>query len=182
MGAKGALIDKKNKEIKEQNVNQDTFIQEVSSKIPSQDGSIIGPSEGAARDESGESFGIDDDGIQGQLLGSSTVESVKAIVHDYMTKVFNYEITSVLIPNLLPARMVKIEVGDIAALTNKYDLKSVEHSITQGGAETIIHCTGMGGIVASTAGVMNKEASKLRDLSNQADDSSTKTPKPVDNP
>jgi len=183
MGAIGGVVDKSKKEISEKRVDGKTLSEDTSSKIPTQDGSIAGPSDSAARDENGESFGVDDSGIQGQLMGASTVESLKAIVHDYMTKVFNYEITSVLIPDLLPARMVGVAVGNIKALSNKYDLKTVEHSITQNGAETIIHCTGMGGLASASAQRISKIKNDLKEKAESiSENSQSKTPKPVDNP
>jgi len=161
-GSKTSVIDKSSKSVSQQDGGASSYQQKVTPKITTQDGSVGGGADSGDRNSFGEPSGAADGEGIGTIMGaisrqfSSGVDAIHGVVHDWMNKVFNYEITSVMIADLLPGRMVGINVADIKALTGDYDLKSVEHSVSTAGAETKIEIVAMGGMISAVGKGMNK--------------------------
>lgn len=167
VGAKTAIADKSTKTTTQKNADGGHYTGNVSASVTTQDGSIAGASDPSKRNSTGESTGVDTNEKTGFLTGGIAREggdifkTIQGVVSDYMDKAFAYNLTSVCIPDLLPARMVNVAIANIHALTNSYDLITVEHNISNGGAETRISVNAMGGIVSAIGQNGNKVAGKV---------------------
>jgi hypothetical protein len=161
-GSKTALVDKANKNVTQQDGGAASYAKKNTTKITTQDGSAPGGADSGNRNEYAEPAGVGDGSTIGTMMGAISrpfndgVDAIHGVVHSWMNQVFNYDISSVMIADLLPGRMVGVNVADIAALTGDYDLKTVEHSVGSGGAETKIEIVAMGGLVSAVGKGLNK--------------------------
>ena len=146
-GATANRFKKSDKSFEELNVMKD-FNKDVSGKAPSQDGTIAGDV-----DQSGD---VDND-IAGSPMAivdrgesSTTLGKFKSMVYDYITHVFEYDLTTVGIVDLEPGRMIAVKCGGIESLEGAYDVWDVEHSIGVEGAQTKITARRTGGAANMT--------------------------------
>lgn len=174
---KKETYDKSKKQSIPDNIDMKKYSETAGNEIPTPDGSVAGDSSDTQSDDFGGSF------FGAISKGSGFIDAIKGAAYEYMEKTFEYHIGTVCIPSILPGTMVEIDVAGIKSLSGKYDLFSVEHTISSGGAETSLDCKGMGGLAAAAGVGMNKITKKLVDTAKGSIDSNenkrnTKTPSP----
>lgn len=109
-------------------------------------------------------------GMPEKAGSTSLLDRVKGAVHDYMDKVFEYELSTVGIVDMLPGQMVNVAVGDVGFLTGAYDLWEVTHTVSMEGCETKMTCFRTGGLatlVTSGATKVPTVAGKVASLGNR---------------
>lgn len=160
LNAKNEFYDKSKKQSVIKPQDGKSYQETGGNKIPANDNSAPSVQEDSV---------FDSDSIEGTILGSTQkrgsgfIDVVKGAAIDFMEKTFEYQISTVCIPAILPGRLVGIGVADIKALSGQYDLVSVEHTISSGGAETSLECRAMGGLAAAAGVGMNKIVSAAAD-------------------
>lgn len=164
-GAKVPIFNKSTGESVEDSAGKDSYAK-VTDKITSADGSVAGGGEQSRAGEDGDaalSRADEQGGILGMIsrTGSDGADAIKNIVHSYMEKTFNYNLTSVGVFNLLPGRVIGVNVADIKALSGEYDLAVVTHTLSASGAETSMEVMRMGGYVAGIGNALNDTVSKV---------------------
>jgi hypothetical protein len=168
-GTFSSVFDKKTKKAAQEDAGVDSMRKEVTDIMSTQDGSVAGGAQSGDQDQDGNFSGMEDGSSIGHIMGgikgaiSNTGDAVKGLVHDWMNHVFNYHITTVGIPDILPGVGVNIAVGEIVALTNTYDLKSVEHSISSAGFETKLELLGTGGMIRGVAKKIRNTKNSIHD-------------------
>lgn len=152
-------------------------------KITSTDGSAPGESSPSLRNEQAETSGPDSsDTSVGSLIstitrdGSNMEERAKGAIYDWMEKAYELNIVVPCIPDLLPANLVHVNIADIKALNNYFDLFAVEHTIGNGGAETRLNLKAMAGLAASAAQKINKITGSFAATASSLGKTTTKTP------
>jgi hypothetical protein len=82
---------------------------------------------------------------------TSFLDTLRGWAHDFVDKVFEYEITSVGVVDLLPGCLVHVGVANVAELTGVFDLYEVEHMVSSSGVETRMRMIRTGGFLSLVA-------------------------------
>lgn len=185
---KGGTFNRSKKEHKQTDVDY----KKRTSQVVSSDGSVPSASDGASRNQSGEPSNPDsNDSSIGSFAshfigavareGTDLNERIHGAACDWMEKAFQFNFSTVCVPDLLPATMVAINVADIPTLSNNFDVFSVEHVISNGGCETHVETKAMAGMAAALGQGLNKVVGKAVDTTTNAVSSSSRTKKPTGN-
>lgn len=115
----------------------------------------------------------------GTIAGGSAASTGDNVVHvpkeigktltntykNYASRVFEWNIETVGVVDLLPGQVVKVQVGPdgntVKSLTGYYDLFEVEHTFANSGVDTHLKCYRTGGVAGKVSGQFENLASKL---------------------
>jgi hypothetical protein len=160
-GQQQFIFDRESKSFSEESIDARKAT-EISSSIPSGDNTVAGGARQGAITSNGGSTGFSGEGKVGGVIPGlgrgvkKTTDQVVAMVHDYISKVFQYEIESIGVVNLLPGRMVNVGIANIKELSGLYDLIEVEHTLGSDGVTTNLSLARTAGFLSSLSeGVSN---------------------------
>lgn len=103
----------------------------------------------------------------------SFLDTLRGWAHDFVDKVFEYEVTSVGVVDLLPGCLVNVAVANIAELTGSFDLYEVEHVVSSSGVETRMRMIRTGGFLSLLSEGVEQVKADITSISG----SNTKPPK-----
>lgn len=79
----------------------------------------------------------------------STADIMRGVVHEYTSKIFEYDLETIGVVNMLPGQIVKVNIGDVEELSGSYDLRDVEHTLSTDGVVTNLTLLRTGGFLSS---------------------------------
>jgi hypothetical protein len=140
------------------------------------DGSSGGGVNTGTQNQTGQMGGFQDPSKVSHIIPTpgDLVNHVLNAVHDYVDKVFEYDLGSVGVVDLLPGRLIRVRVANIRELTGEYDLTEVEHTVNSSGVETRMHAVRTGGLISAlSAGIEQVKGKVATKLSNTTTSTST---------
>lgn len=100
---------------------------------------------------------------------NNTIDNIREFVHDFVDHVFEYDVTTVMVPDLLPGHVVKVSISDIKEFNGTYGVMEVTHSITSSGAETQSRLYRTAGLVqATSAGIETVKTATMEKFSRKS--------------
>ncbi|MBK9390489.1 MAG: hypothetical protein IPN68_09945 [Bacteroidetes bacterium] len=138
--------DSETKQVEERAIDNTTYSEDRSKVDSSVDGSVPG---GAQRDT--DAFDKVEDtrtpfGMLADKIGIAA-DSVSQMVFDYFDRASRFNLTVIGPADIMPGRMVRVNIGDIRFLTGNYDLIGVTHQIDSSGYQIELECVNLQGFV-----------------------------------
>jgi len=149
--------DPETKQVEERAIDNTTYSEDRAKVDSSIDGSVPG---GAQKDT--DAFDKVDDtrtpfGMLADKIGIAA-DSVSQMVFDYFDRASRFNLTVIGPADIMPGRMVRVNIGDIRFLTGNYDLIGVTHQIDSSGYQIELECVNLQGFAARA----NTEASNVK--------------------
>lgn len=142
----------KNKTSEEANSKKESTAAEQATSITSPDGTIAGGSAASTGDNV-------------TFVPKELGKTVKNTYKNYASRVFEWDIETVGVVDLLPGQSIQVQIGPdgnvVKPLSGYYDLFEVEHTFSNTGVDTKMKCFRTGGTAGKVSGQFENIASKL---------------------